>query len=441
MLAGSEPQLEDPYINTADFEVKEKDVQMLNMRRKSVPENTQVDSVHQIFGEVVDETTEDVVALPTKEWTTEDLRSEKLLVHYKMGHLPFAAINQMASRGELQRTLARVGDPMCALCMYGQLTRKAWRTKSPANELAPRAIEKPGDCVSIDQMISPIPGHMAQMKGIPTRERYNAATIFVDHFSDVTYIHLQKTTNAEETIEAKEAFERWAATHNVKISHYHADNVRFAENAYMAHVAKCGQAITFCRVNAHFQNGRAERRIRTLQDLAWTQLLHAKARWPIAITEHLWPYALVNVMNSYNDVSRIGAEKSRIELFSGTDVRPSLRHHHHFGVPVYILDSSIQSGKKIPKWMPRARVGIYVGKWLRHARSVSLVLNPRTGLVSPQYHCKYHDTFETVRGKKSVASAKPVLHPRGPRLRLRLQARRYRLNGKMFRYRKYSTKN
>jgi hypothetical protein len=58
----------------------------------------------------------------------------------------------------------------------------------------------------------------------------------------------------------------------------------------------------------------------------------------------------------------------------------------------------MQSGKKIPKWMPRARVGIYVGKSLRHARSVSLVLNPRTGLVSPQYHCKYDDTFETVRG-------------------------------------------
>jgi hypothetical protein len=73
-------------------------------------------------------------------------------------------------------------------------------------------------------MMSPIPGHIAQMKGIPTRERYNAATVFVDHYSDVTYIHLQKPTKAEETIEAKEAFERWAGSHNVKISHYHADN-------------------------------------------------------------------------------------------------------------------------------------------------------------------------------------------------------------------------
>jgi hypothetical protein len=43
--------------------------------------------------------------------------------------------------------------------------------------------------------------------------------------------------NAAETIEAKEAFERWSASHGVKIKHYHADNGRFAENAFMSHVA------------------------------------------------------------------------------------------------------------------------------------------------------------------------------------------------------------
>jgi hypothetical protein len=62
-----------------------------------------------------------------------------------------------------------------------------------------------------------------------------------------------------------------------------------------------------------------------------------------------------------------------------------------------VLDSSIQSGKQIPKWIPRARVGIYIGKSLRHARSVSLVLNPCKGMGSPQNHCKYDDTSETVR--------------------------------------------
>jgi hypothetical protein len=77
---------------------------------------------------------------------------------------------------------------------------------------------------------------------------------------------------------------------------------------------------------------------------------------------YLVTYAITNVMNTYNDVPKIGSERTRIEIFSGTDVRPNLKTHHHFGVPVYVLNAEMQSGKKIPKWMPRARVGIYVGK-------------------------------------------------------------------------------
>ena len=33
----------------------------------------------------------------------------------------------------------------------------------------------------------------------------------------------------------------------------------------------------------------------------------------------------------------------------------------------------------------------------KHARSVALVLNPRTGLVSPQHHVKFGDMFHTVK--------------------------------------------
>jgi hypothetical protein len=144
-------------------------------------------------------------------------------------------------------------------------TRRPWQTKSPNNQIGNmRKIRAPGDCVSIDQFKSPVPGFIAQRKGKPAISRYNAGTVFVDHISDITYVHFQKTMNAAETIEAKEAFERWSASHGVKIKHYHADNGRFAENAFMSHVAKSGQTISFCGVNAHFQNGKAERRIRTL---------------------------------------------------------------------------------------------------------------------------------------------------------------------------------
>jgi hypothetical protein len=71
-------------------------------------------------------------------------------------------------------------------------------------------------------------------------------------------VHLQKTDSGEETLEAKQAFEGFAHSLNVKVQHYHADNGQFAENLWMNHVKRENQTITFCGVSAHFQNGVAE---------------------------------------------------------------------------------------------------------------------------------------------------------------------------------------
>ena len=48
------------------------------------------------------------------------------------------------------------------------------------------------------------------------------------HFSDFTYVHLMTDMNTEATVEAKQAFERLAGQHDIKIQHYHADNGLFA---------------------------------------------------------------------------------------------------------------------------------------------------------------------------------------------------------------------
>ena len=44
---------------------------------------------------------------------------------------------------------------------------------------------------------------------------------------------------------------------------------------------------------------------------------------------------------------------------------------------------------------------MYLGPSPNHARSVALVLNPRTGHVSPQFHVKFDDFFETVQAKST----------------------------------------
>ena len=41
-------------------------------------------------------------------------------------------------------------------------------------------------------------------------------------------------------------------------------------------------------------------------------------------------------------------------------------------------------------------MGIYLGHSPTHAGNVALVLNPRTGLISPQFHVVIDDDFSTV---------------------------------------------
>ena len=89
--------------------------------------------------------------------------------------------------------------------------------------------------------------------------------------------------------------------------------------------------------------------------------------------------------------------KSPFELFARSEVTPNLNHFQPFGCPVFVLDNKMQSGKKLPKWEVRSRMGVYLGMSMQHARSVALVLNLKTGHVSPQFHVTFDPKFETVR--------------------------------------------
>jgi hypothetical protein len=66
-------------------------------------------------------------------------------------------------------------------------------------------------------------------------------------------------SSSNEMINAKRAFEQFATDHGVKIAHYHCKNGRFKDNAFKQACESAQQRLTFCGVNAHFQNGIAER--------------------------------------------------------------------------------------------------------------------------------------------------------------------------------------
>jgi hypothetical protein len=327
--------------------------------------------------------------------------AEFLRWHHKLNHMSAAKMQAMARQGLLPKKLAKCQVPTCTSCSYGRATRRPWRTKPRLGHQGGKLCTATGSgqCVSVNQLESSTPGLIAQMKGWLTKKRYRMATIFVDHFCGLSCIHLQKSTSAEEAVEAKIAFERFASKVNVTIKSYQADNGRFAENKFMEAVKEAGQTITFCGVNAHFQNAVAERRIRTLQDQARTMLIHAQHRWPKAIDAHLWPHALRVANEVHNSTPSVKREdhKPPFELFARSEVTPNLNHFQPFGCPVLVVDIEMQSGKKLPKWEVRLRMGIYLCMSMQHARSVNLVLCLKTRHVSPQFHVTFDPKFETVR--------------------------------------------
>jgi hypothetical protein len=137
-----------------------------------------------------------------------------------------------------------------------------------------------------------VAGFIGQNKGFFFRKHYKVATIFVDHFSRLSYVYLQEATKGVYTLAAKRSLEAYYASHVVKVQQYHAGNGRFAEHLFLNHFEKSGQKVSLCGVSAHFQNGIAEKRIKDLTERSRMSLLHAIHRWPSAVTINLCPYAL-----------------------------------------------------------------------------------------------------------------------------------------------------
>ncbi len=232
-----------------------------------------------------------------------------------------------------------------------------------------------------------------------TRKRHKCATVFVDQCSGHGFIHPQKEASAQETLEAKKAFERYANSMGVPVKAYHADNGIFKAKAWVEACFHKEQTLTFAGVGAHHTNGKAERRIREPQEMARTALIHANKRWPQAIEAYLWPYAVRYANDCINNTPNMQDQKRRtpFQLFSGSDVEVNSKHWKPFGAPVYVLKAEPRDGRPHHKWASKSTMGIYLGRSPLHSKEVALVLDRTTGYVSPQFHVKVDAGFYTLR--------------------------------------------
>jgi hypothetical protein len=137
--------------------------------------------------------------------------AELMWWHYRLGHLTFAKLKQLALNGKILKKLALLNPPKCAGCLFGAMTKIPWHGKESKSSHKVFAATKPGEMVSVDQMVSTKVG------------------VFTKH-----------------------TFEKFTAEYGVRINHYHCDNDLYADNAFKESCKSSCQRLTFCGVNAHF---------------------------------------------------------------------------------------------------------------------------------------------------------------------------------------------
>ena len=340
--------------------------------------------------------------------TLSPAQQELLSWHHRLYHLKFKRIFTLARLGFLPKTLLECEStvPLCIECQFGQAHRRPWTSKGKKyRPIQKKSETKPGDGVSVDQIVSAQPGLIPQMSGFLTHERIWGATTFVDHVSDYVYVHLMKTFTIEETLSAKKAFEKIVGMSGNDVKSYRADNGRFADTKWQQSCETLNQELTLCGVGNHRQNGKIEAKNKQLTLAARTLLLHGMRMWPEMISTYFWPFAMKAAAECHNRLTvDVDGNTPESRLYGSMPESYPVKAFHTLFCPVFVLDHRLHSaGGSIPKWEPRSRCGVYLGHSPLHAGNVALVFNPITGRVSPAYHVVFDDTFSTVPYMKAAS--------------------------------------
>lgn len=185
------------------------------------------------------------------------LEKEFMEWHNRLSHLSFKEMKNLSKSGILPRSFHRISisNILCPSCKFGKMKRLSWRTISRPKTIRRITDNKHGKRVSIDQVVSHQPGLVPQQEGKDGRNRIVGGTVFIDHFTNFTYTHLQTSLDHIKTLEAKDSFELIAYQRGIRIHSYHTDNGRFAEKSFKDAVRESSQMITLSGVGSHHQNG------------------------------------------------------------------------------------------------------------------------------------------------------------------------------------------
>ena len=292
------------------------------------------------------------------------MQKKLLRWHFRLGHLAMPVIQWMGRCGLLGpacKTMDNSEIPMCGTCNYAKQARKpsgVTRTevRSEKEGGLKQDMLEPGQGTAVDQFEVVKRGRLLSSFGKEKEsEKYVGGTIFVDLASGRMKVYCQHSLNAVETIKSKNKYEREARQCGVMVQSYHADNGVFTAAQYQSELEKNDQTLRLAGVGAHHMNGVAERAIRTMVTQARVMLLHAMLRWPDTTTPDLWPMAMLHAEYLSNIQPREENGLSPNEVFTKTiSTHEDLLQLPVWGCPAYVLEPTLQDGKKLPKWKPRS---------------------------------------------------------------------------------------
>ncbi|KAI2509575.1 hypothetical protein MHU86_4836 [Fragilaria crotonensis] len=347
-------------------------------------------------------------------------QKELLLWHSRLGHLGFSHVQRLMRPRDIERlsssskptsadaclvpkhpSTRTCQPPLCAACQIARAKRRSTdvsTTTVHSEQLLKIGDLQPGGRVSIDQYESAVRGRLSTSRGMESfGSKYAGGTIFCDHASGFIQCFHQVSLRAADTLISKRAFERIAKTCGTKIMSYHGDNGVFKSKEFTDALASDEQNLTLSGVGAHHQNGVAERAIRTVTERARAMMQHSFLHWPEEFQIDLWPFALDHACWMYNHTPHRSHGWAPIEIFCGSNIAcQHLQRVRVWGCPSYVLSPTLQDGKKIPKWAPKARRGQFLGFSRNHSSTIGLVRNLQTGSISPQFHVVFDELFTTV---------------------------------------------
>ncbi|KAL7457958.1 hypothetical protein ACHAWC_009470 [Mediolabrus comicus] len=262
----------------------------------------------------------------------------------------------------------------------------------------------PGDYVSMDTVPVGIPGRAYNTYGGPNAKVvYTHFTIFHDAASGVIQVYLQEDDSAASTLFSKARFERfmWDVA-GVTVKEYHSDQgSNFISEPFRDDCKSKGQSQSFSGTGAKFENGAAERAVKTVMWMARSQLLHCSLRWDKdgTASPSLWPMAVEYSVWLFNRTPKMDTCYSPLELLTcrRSDHRDLLRSKV-WGCPCYVLEAKLQDGHKLPKFSRRSRIGQFMGMSPEHSSLIGRVRSLRTGSITNQFHVIYDERFESVMG-------------------------------------------